>query len=82
MLEIDGPACFFSEEVPLRWRISSSTRLRDINPRVRPDIIPANRTSKHETPAKTNHHGVPKGISSACNTKSFVEILMVRTRTF
>lgn len=45
------PACFFSVEEPLCWRISRSTRPRDINPRVRPDIIPAKRTSKQEIPA-------------------------------
>ncbi|KAM2591022.1 hypothetical protein TB2_043473 [Malus domestica] len=30
-------ACFFSVGLSLRWRISMSTRLSDINPKVRPD---------------------------------------------
>ena len=47
----DRPACFFSVTVPLRWRISRSTRPNDMRPRVRPDMIPAKRTRKQEIPA-------------------------------
>lgn len=50
--------------MPLRWRISRSTRPSDIRPRVRPDMIPAKRTRKQETPAYTNHDTDPNGISS------------------
>lgn len=67
----DRPACFFSVTVPLRWRISRSTRPNDMRPRVRPDMIPAKRTRKQEIPAQTNHHGVPKRISSAPKTMPF-----------
>lgn len=62
------PACFFSAGVPLRWRISSSTRPRDINPKVSPDIIPANRTRKHEIPAYRNHNADPNAIDPNCNS--------------
>lgn len=58
------PACFFSVGVPLRWRISRSTRPRDMSPNVNPDIIPAKRTRKQENPAQINHQTSPKGMAS------------------
>jgi len=62
------PACAFSAGEPLRSRISRSTRPRDMRPRVRPDIMPAKRTSKHEIPAYMNHHTDPKGMPSLPST--------------
>ncbi|GER44751.1 essential meiotic endonuclease 1A, partial [Striga asiatica] len=62
--KIGRPACFFSAGVPLRWRISRSTRPRDMSPNVRPDIMPAKRTRKHEIPAYVNHNTVPNSISA------------------
>lgn len=35
-----------------------------MRPRVKPDMIPANMTRKHEIPAYTNHHTDPNGIPS------------------
>lgn len=62
--EEEEPACFFSEGEPLRWRISRSTRPRDMRPRVRPDMIPAKMTRRQDIPAYTNHHTDPKGMPS------------------
>jgi len=58
------PACFFSEGEPLRSRISRSTRLRDMRPRVRPDMIPAKHTRKQQMPAYAIHVTDPKGMLS------------------
>lgn len=56
-------------EVPLRWRISRSTRPRDMSPRVSPDMIPAKRTRMQETPAYMNHQKVPNStFPSSANT--------------
>ncbi|KAG9151091.1 hypothetical protein Leryth_002672 [Lithospermum erythrorhizon] len=49
--------------VPLRWRISSSTRPKDMRPKVRPDMIPANTTRKQEIPAYKYHITDPNAIS-------------------
>lgn len=64
------PACFFSVEVPLRSRISRSTRPRDMRPRVRPDMIPANRTRKHDNPAYTKNHTDPNAMLSPSESDS------------
>lgn len=77
-IELCVPACFFSVVVPLRWRISSSTRPKDIRPRVNPDIIPANKTRKQEIPAYINHQIDPNSIS-APNPLSRVIIRAIST---
>ena len=45
---VHTPACFCSSGEPLLCRTSISTRSRDMSPRVRPDIVPPNKTKMIE----------------------------------